>query len=176
MSPRIKIDSTLYISLLGFFFEKPNYGYEIYKYISNETSFFKIWFLKRSQFYGFLERLFTENYLSEKFIEGEQYPDRRIFSITDAGVKKLEDWIITPVNHGREMRQEFLAKLFIAHKIQKKKIKTLVGNQQIICAQWKHEQEKELLVENDQFQKLLINYRKMQIQSMLDWLDQISLS
>jgi len=93
MSPRNKIDSTMYFSLLGFFLKKPNYGYELYKFLSIETVFFKIWFVKQSQFYGYLERLFNEGYLSHELIEGEQYPDRRIFSITEFGKQTLENWI-----------------------------------------------------------------------------------
>ena len=174
MSPRTKIESNLYLALLGFFFDKPNYGYELYKYISKETSFFKIWYLKQSQFYGFLERLINEGYLSQKMIEGDQYPDRKSLTITEAGIQQLDNWIIIPVKRGRDMRQEFIAKLFIAQKIYKDKTKLLVENQIDVCYQWLEEQDVFLLHEKDQFQILLINYRKKQIQAMLDWLKQIN--
>jgi DNA-binding PadR family transcriptional regulator len=170
MSPRTKTESTLYLSLLGFFLKKPNYGYEMYKYLLNETAFFKIWFVKQSQFYGYLERLFLEGYLSQVFKEGDQYPARRIFSITKTGTITLENWIISPVKRGREMRQEFLAKLFISQNSYKEKIEILIHNQTALCHQWIKEQDEILLSEEDQFQKLLINYRKMQIQAMIDWL------
>ena len=173
MSPRSKDNNSLYLSLLGFFVEKPNYGYEIYKFLSNETTFFKIWHLKRSQFYSFLERLFNENYLIHQIEGGQQYPDRRIFSITPSGLQVLKDWIVTPVEHGREMRQDFLVKLFILQNYFPEKIEKLVQNQKAICQQWKQEQDSQLENEDDHFQKLLINYRKMQIQSMIEWLDLI---
>jgi DNA-binding PadR family transcriptional regulator len=173
MSPRKRIDNTLYIALLSFFIEKPNYGYEVYKYLSSETTLFKIWHLKRSQFYSFLERLFNEQYLSHEIEEGQQYPDRRIFSLTPMGLNILQEWMVTPVQHGREMRQDFLVKLFVLQSYYPNRIKELVQNQTLICQQWKHEQEQQLINESDKFQKLLINYRKMQIQSMIDWLDLI---
>ena len=175
MSPRIKIDSTLYISLLGFFLEKPNYGYEVYKHLDTATSFFKIWHLKRSQFYNFLEKLFTENYLSHEYEEGQQYPDRRIFSITNSGRLKLINWVETPVEHGREMRQDFLVKLFICQNFFPEKVVELVQNQKSICLDWLEWQENQLIQEEDQFLKLLTNYRKMQIQSMIEWLKLIEL-
>jgi DNA-binding PadR family transcriptional regulator len=174
MSPRTKIESSLYYSLLGFFINKPSYGYELYKYISKETSFFNIWYLKQSQFYGFLERLFNEGFLSPKLIEGEQYPDRKLFTITDAGIQQLENWITTPVKRGREMRQEFIAKLFIAQNFYEEKIELLVENQMNVCHQWLDEQDLCLFNEKDHFQILLINYRKKQIQAMLEWLKQIN--
>jgi DNA-binding PadR family transcriptional regulator len=173
MSPRKRIDNSLYIALLSFFIEKPNYGYDVYKYLSNETTFFKIWHLKRSQFYSFLERLFIENYLSHEIVEGQQYPDRRIFSLTPIGLQTLNAWTVTPVEHGREMRQDFLVKLFILQSYFPSRINELVQNQRMICQQWKIDQEQQLISESDQFQKLLIIYRKMQIQSMIEWLDLI---
>lgn len=173
MSPRKRIDNSLYIALLSFFIEKPNYGYDVYKYLSNETTFFKIWHLKRSQFYSFLERLFIENYLSHEIVEGQQYPDRRIFSLTPIGLQMLKAWTVTPVEHGREMRQDFLVKLFILQSYFPSRINELVQNQRMICQQWKIDQEQQLISESDQFQKLLIIYRKMQIQSMIEWLDLI---
>lgn len=173
MSPRKRIDNSLYVALLGFFIEKPNYGYEVYKYLSNETTLFKIWHLKRSQFYSFLERLFSEKYLSHEIVEGQQYPDRRIFSLTPIGLQTLKDWMVTPVEHGREMRQDFLVKLFILQSYFPSRINELVQNQILICQQWKIDQELQLINETDQFQKLLISYRKMQIQSMIEWLDLI---
>jgi len=173
MSPRKRIDNSLYIALLSFFIEKPNYGYDVYKYLSNETTFFKVWHLKRSQFYSFLERLFIENYLSHEIVEGQQYPDRRIFSLTPIGLQMLKAWTVTPVEHGREMRQDFLVKLFILQSYFPSRINELVQNQRMICQQWKIDQEQQLISESDQFQKLLIIYRKMQIQSMIEWLDLI---
>jgi DNA-binding PadR family transcriptional regulator len=174
MSPRTKIESSLYYSLLCFFINKRSYGYELYNYISKETSFFNIWYLKQSQFYGFLERLFNEGFLSPKLIEGEQYPDRKLFTITDAGIQQLENWITTPVKRGREMRQEFIAKLFIAQNFYEEKIELLVENQMNVCHQWLDEQDLCLINEKDHFQILLINYRKKQIQAMLEWLKQIN--
>ncbi len=168
------MESTLYLSLLGFFINKPNYGYDLYKHISKETSFYKIWYLKQSQFYGFLERLFNEGFLSQEMIVGDQYPDRKLFTITESGIQQLENWIIIPVKRGRDMRQEFIAKLFIAQKIYKVKTELLVENQIGVCYQWLEEQDVFLLNEKDQFQILLINYRKKQIQAMLDWLKQIN--
>ena len=157
MSPRKKIESDLYLSLLGFFIQKPNYGYELYKYISTETPFFTIWFLKQSQFYGLLDRLHNEGFLSLKTIEGELYPDRKLFSLTISGKIQLDNWLISPVKRGRDMRQEFIAKLYIAQKYAKEKIKILVGNQLSICEQCMKELDGILEKENDSFKTLLIN-------------------
>lgn len=175
MSPRTKIESSLYLSLLGFFIDKPSYGYELYKYITKDTSFFKIWYLKQSQFYGFLERLFNEGFLSQTMIEGDQYPNRKLFTITEPGIHQLEDWIITPVKRGREMRQEFIAKLFIAQNFYKEKIELLVENQKSVCYKWLEDQEVFRIDEKDLFKILLLDYRTKQIQAMLEWLEQINL-
>ncbi len=175
MSPRNKIENNLYISLLGFFIEKPWYGYELYKYIIHETSFSRIWFLKQSQFYGFLDRLSEDGFLSQQLIEGNQYPDRKLLTITAGGKEQLADWLASPVKRGRDMRQEFLVKLFIGKEYLPQKVHNLIKNQKSMCQKWIKDQTKLLENEKDQFQILLIKYRSMQIQTMLDWLDMINI-
>lgn len=174
MSPRKRADSSLYFSLLGFFVKKPFYGYELYKFITKETTFTKIWFLKQSQFYGFLERLLQEGFLSQQMVEGNQYPDRKLFSITKDGIFQLENWVATPVKRGREMRQEFFVKLFVAKNFKPDKINNLIELQTKECKTWIDEQNSLLIEEEDQFQRLLINYRKTQINGMISWLSELN--
>jgi len=71
------------------------------------------------------------------------------------------------------MRQEFFAKLFIAKYFFEDRIESLIENQIKLCTQWIEEQDEYLINEKDQFQILLIDYRKKQIQAMIDWLDQV---
>ena len=173
MSPRQRTDSTLYFSLMAFFLEKPYYGYELYKYLRSESSFFQIWYLKQSQFYGFLDRLLKEGFLSQQLVEGDQYPDRKLFTITGAGISQLGNWVEIPVKRGRDMRQEFFVKLFVAKNFLPEKINNLINLQKIECANWVEEQNNLLIKEEDQFQKILIKYRKIQITGMITWLSEM---
>jgi len=61
--------------------------------------------------------------------------------------------------------------LDITQNMYKEKIDILINNQKIICNQWIDEQDENLKNENDKFQSLIINYRKMQIEAMINWLN-----
>lgn len=170
MSPRKKIDNTLHLAILGFFMEKPNYGYDLYKYLSNETSFNSIWHIKQSQFYAILDRFYQEGYLDITLQDGGSYPDRKEYRLTALGKEKFLSWIVSPVLHGREMRQEFLAKLFFALQISTTKAVTLISNQKDECGNWIQKFSQKEENKTTLFGELMVNYRTIQMQGMLDWL------
>ena len=112
MSPRKKESNGMRIALLGFFIENSFHGYELYKIISQSSEFNIIWDLKQSLFYNHLEILNQEGFLNKDVLEGSQYPDRKVYKLSETGRVCFLNWLVQPVNHGREMRQEFLAKIF----------------------------------------------------------------
>lgn len=173
MSPRKKTDNTLHIAILGFFVKKPNYGYDLYKSLSNEPSFNSIWHLKQSQFYAILDNFYQDGYLKIELQAGGNYPDRKEYQLTEAGKLKFQNWVISPVFHGREMRQEFLAKLYFAIKISKENALILIRNQKEECSKWieNHEDKKSSI--DSFFGELMSNYRTIQMQGMLEWLNRI---
>jgi len=173
MSPRKKVENDLYISLLGFLLKKPGYAYDLYRYISKETVFFQIWYLKQSKFYALLDRLYSEGYLSRELLPGDQYPDRKLLSITNEGIKRINEFASSPVRRGREMRQEFLAKLYICRNFLQPLEGELIENQIQHCKKMIEEQDLLVKSEKDEFLKLMIEYRRNQIQAMIDWLASI---
>jgi hypothetical protein len=79
-----------------------------------------------------------------------------------------------PVNHGRDMRQEFLAKLYFALKENPETIKTLVTRQKAIIDQWLADIDasfSELSIE-DVYDRLVLESRKKQIIAWRDWLNE----
>lgn len=170
MSPRRKSESKNYYAILGFFIEGPYYGYSLYKKIKSDTTFQKIWYLKQSQFYAFLDKLQTEKMLSFTIYEGDNYPDRKEYQITDLGMLTFNDWVVTPVERGRDMRQEFLIKLFFALKMPDKIVHELITRQKQAAGYWFDEFQK--LKHQDEFFDQIVNqYRLNQIQAMIEWLE-----
>lgn len=170
MSPRRKEISTLNVSILAFFLDRSYHGYELYKFITQKVEFQAIWRIKQSLFYSLLENFFKEGFLQLQILPGDQYPDRKEYQITESGRKFVLAWLIEPVHHGRDMRQEFLAKLFFAtHKNDDSAIK-LIQNQKRESKSWLHQitnQTNSLSF----YQDLINEYRIYQINAMLDWLN-----
>ncbi len=176
MSPRNKEVNTLSFAILGFFLEKPYHGYELYKHMSQSVEFKGIWRIKQSLFYGYLDKFFQEGYLDQRILEGDPYPARKEYSLTDEGKKFILSWIEKPVIHGREMRQEFLAKLFFAMKLDLQKGLSLIDNQKVECESWLDQISFAEEPNHSTYQSLIFQYRIRQIQAMIDWLQYVALN
>ncbi|HXZ56720.1 MAG TPA: PadR family transcriptional regulator, partial [Gaiellaceae bacterium] len=79
--------------VLGMLSLGPRSGYDIKAVVDRSTRFF--WAASYGQIYPELRRLEEEG-----LIEGEDAPSggrsRRVFRLTDAGRKALEDWLLGP--------------------------------------------------------------------------------
>lgn len=173
MSPRQKENNTMIFALLGFFLSQEYHGYELIKYIQSTPEFNKIWSLKTSLFYGYLEKLYEGGYLSLEVREGENSPDRKVYHLTDHGKQKVLEWMVEPVKHGREMRQEFLAKLFFALRNKENIAVILINNQKHECETWLSNIEKHRNSENNLSEELIYQYRIRQINAMIEWLSYV---
>ncbi len=174
MSPRKKEVNTLSFAILGFFLEKPNHGYELYKHMSQSVEFKGIWRIKQSLFYGYLDNFFQAGFLEQRILEGDQYPARKEYRLTDEGRKFILSWLEKPVKHGRDMRQEFLAKLFFAMKLDIQNGLSLIDNQQVECESWLQQISIGDETNHSTYQSLISQYRIRQIQAMIDWLQYVA--
>lgn len=172
MSPRRKEISTLSVSLLAFFLERSYHGYELYKHMTQALEFQTIWHIKQSLFYSLLEKFFKEGYLTQQILAGDQYPDRKEYHLTESGKKLVLSWLVEPVHHGRDMRQEFLAKLYFATQQRSNAALELIHNQKIESGTWL---EQFILPTNYPivYQELINQYRIHQINAMLAWLNDV---
>jgi len=171
MSPRRKDTNSLRFALLGFFLERSFHGYELYKNITNTSEFKIIWNIKQSLFYNHLDVLNQEGLLDKSIFEGSQYPDRKIYKISERGREVFFNWLIEPVSHGREMRQEFLAKLYFAIKQKQDIERELIQAQKNECKRWINSIENEKFNQKNIYQDLIFEYRIKQIEAMIDWLN-----
>lgn len=81
--------------------------------------------------------------------------------------------MVEPVKHGREMRQEFLAKLFFALRNNENIAEILINNQKYECETWLNNIEKHRSSENSRSEELIYQYRIRQINAMIDWLSYV---
>ena len=85
-------------------------GYELHQLAGRTVGF--IWKPARSQLYAVLKRLAADGLITGRHVEQADRPDKRIFSITDAGLATLRDWLdqVEPIEP--EDRDGVLLKLF----------------------------------------------------------------
>jgi DNA-binding PadR family transcriptional regulator len=98
---------------------------------------------------------------------------RRRLSLTPAGEQAFAQWVRSPVEHGRDLRIEFLAKIYFAQQESPTAALELVARQR-----WATRQRlTELNEQADQqhashsYEWLVLSYRIGQIEAILAWLD-----
>ena len=173
MSPRPSAPLALEYVLLGLLDRQPMHGYDLYKEITSQREIALVWSIKQSQLYAILDKLEARGLLSSDLIPGEAHPDRKEFQPTAEGHKAFLNWMQSPVHHGRDMRQEFLARLYFALQNGQEYASELLGQQRMVCLSWKSRLERQFQAPEgqNQFARLIFHYRMGQINAMLDWLE-----
>jgi len=173
--PRKKNPLSMEYILLGFVAQGPIHGYDLYKKMGDQQGIGLIWRIKPSHLYALLDKLEKDGLLVSRTLPGDAFPARKEFQITELGRKNFEVWLTSPVRHGREMRQEFLAKLFFILNVNSGLKHNLIQEQISVCSEWIAKLKQENLNQANQFSYALVimKYRISQIQAMLDWLKEL---
>jgi len=131
-----------------------------------------VWRMKQSQLYALLTKLEDEEYLVTTLQPQEARPPRKVYSLTAAGRSAFELWLMTPVTHGRQMRVEFLAKLYFAYRQGPQVVAPLLTQQVLTCRQWLAELQAQgnTAAAVDPFAQAVYHFRITQVESFLTWL------
>jgi PadR family transcriptional regulator AphA len=172
MSPLTASPLTIELSLLGLLNQKPMHGYDLYKQLNHLAGISFVWRIKQSQLYALLDKLETKGYLTSVIDQTEPLRPRKVYHLTEAGKKTFLDWVSSPVKHSREMRMEFLAKLYFARIEGKETLQKLVSEQNALAQEWLQIQRDLLANANDgDFEALVCQFRIYQIEACLNWLE-----
>src|SRR5258705_11639824 len=111
MSRMVNLPLTIEHAMLGFLREHPMHAYEIHQTLMRPAALGLVWHLKQSLVYVMLERLEAEGYITTSLELQGNRPPRKLLYLTPEGQDAFAQWLATPVEHGRDFRLEFLAKL-----------------------------------------------------------------
>ncbi|HMN29995.1 MAG TPA: PadR family transcriptional regulator [Caldilineaceae bacterium] len=163
---------TIEHALLGFVYEHPVHGYEIYQRLSASNGLWQVWRLKQSQLYALLAKLEEAEYLAASLQPQDARPPRKIYALTEAGRRAFLHWVTTPVTHGRQIRIEFRAKLYFAQRQGPAVLGQLLEQQTVTCQQWLavYQKQSSPEVEKNFFLYTAHQFRLSQIESFLNWL------
>jgi PadR family transcriptional regulator, regulatory protein AphA len=85
-------------------------GYDLTKLTEQSIGFFLT--PAKSQIYSELRRLMSLGYATERQVEQDRRPDKRLYRITDRGRRALREWLETGEVEGGEIKSPFLVKVF----------------------------------------------------------------
>ncbi len=163
---------TIHYIILGYFFDGPMHGYQVYKHLQEKDGVGIVWRIKVTNIYNLLEALEKKG-LVKQFNDTsarEEYPSKKHYEITKEGKNEFYQWLEEPVNHGRDIRQIFLSKLYFARKCDPDIYKKLIHAQLEECRKWVTNIDIGVGEENS-YQYLVGQFRSIQMQGMIEWLE-----
>lgn len=162
-------------ALLGLLLHKPAHGYDLSRRFASTSALGDVIHLSASHLYALLARLERDELIAGEVQDAGNYPQRRVYRLTDAGREAVRQWIDEPVSHPRDMRIDFPLKLYIARQLGSARAAELVDRQRAIfqeyIARLQAEEKPTDAADDAAFLKLMRFGRIGRAQAALDWLD-----
>lgn len=172
MSPMVKAPLAMEHALLGFLCEAPMHAYEMHQQLHQAEALGLVWRIKQSQLYALLARLEEVGFLTTVTAPQETRPARKMLHLTPAGRAAFEAWRESPVHHGRDLRQEFLAKLYFAQLEGPECVRRLLVAQRIVCHTMLATLQARANAAGQPYARLVYEFRSSQVRASFEWLDQ----
>ncbi len=155
-------------ALLGFLMQGPAHGYALHQRAESDLG--RIWYMGMSNVYGTLKELEAAGHV-EATVDEESYPPRKVYAVTRAGKETFLAWVREVVPAVRDMRVEFLAKLYFFHTLGLEGVGQLLDAQERVCRERLEELEQEAAEGGDDvFERVVSDFRRRRIEASLDWL------
>jgi DNA-binding PadR family transcriptional regulator len=157
------------------------YGYDLARHFGAGQPLAEIIHLEPGMLYHHLKRLDRAGWV-EGWLEPQgSRPPRQVYRITAAGREELRRWLAEPVARTREIRLEFLVKLYFARRLDPGLAVRLVAEQRARLGQLEAslaEQVSALATEPDRtgdraFTRLVLDLRLAQTSAAIAWLEQV---
>lgn len=158
-------------AVLGLLLLEPRHGYQLMKEFDEDTVLGGIVRLEPGMLYAHLKKLERAEWITASTQTQSTRPPRRVFEITPAGQAKLNRWLQEPVERTRDLRLEFLLKLYLARLIDPASTTRLIAEQRVVCQGFLTSLEGQLEGESDDFGRLVIEMRLAQNQALARWLE-----
>jgi len=171
--PRIKTDLTASeYAVLGLLRQRPTYGYELKQQLTGGRGLARVCPVEPAMVYAILKSL-----SGLELIDGEwdrsAYPPRAIYAATAEGDAEFQRWLRRPVGRMREVRLDFLVKLYFALDEDPDLASELVTDQIASCRSYEADIERELGdVEPGSFDAIALTSKASAARITQDWLIQ----
>ncbi|SHL08409.1 PadR family transcriptional regulator [Rhodothermus profundi] len=161
--------------LLGLLAPGPRHAYALYQELRRPDGLWLVWRLKLPRLYAILDRLERAGLIRSELVAQSRRPTRRVFHLTPDGAARYQQWRTEPVRHGRDIRQVFLAKLYLARRDGLEIARTLLENQQTLCREWLATLRAASPPPHS-FADAVWRYRVGYVEALLNWLQDVKAS
>ena len=146
------------------------HGYDLARYFSAEEPLGAIVHLEPGMLYHHLKKLSKAGWVTAKVEQQGTRPPRQVYQLSDAGRDELHRWLAEPVERTREIRLDFLVKLFFALRTDSGLAGQLFQHQQDTLER----NAAKVNAVNDgerEFTRAVLDLRRSQTEAALAWLE-----
>ena len=109
------------------------YGYDLARHFGEGQPLAEVLRLEPGMLYHHLKKLARAGWVEAAVEPQGTRPPRRVYRLTRAGRAELGRWLAEPVRHTREIRLEFLVKLYFARRLDPERAARLLAEQRETC-------------------------------------------
>ena len=157
--------------ILGLLRSRSAHGYDLLESFRSPNQLGRMWTLSTSQVYAVLKRLEEGGAIEGKQVFPSDAPVKIVYSVTDKGVLKLENWLFDPKPSAsiHRIRVLFLSRLYVADLLGIG-VTEIIENQKSVCEKQRiiflNEKEKA----TNSFEKLTLDFIVGQLDAAIEWL------
>jgi DNA-binding PadR family transcriptional regulator len=116
-------------AILGLLRIGPRHGYDLAPYFANNGTLGLVCTLGVSRLYALLHALEELGLVHAESSMMSGGPPRKVFSLTEAGMAAFTQWLDQPIRRLRQIRQDFLLKLYFSRQLADSDTDALVARQ-----------------------------------------------
>jgi PadR family transcriptional regulator AphA len=153
------------------------HGYELARQFRRGQPLGDVIRLEQAMLYKHLKKLAKLGWLTMTTEDQAPRPPRQVCHLTSAGAAELQRWLTEPVVRTREIRLEFLVKLYFALHLDPALASRLASEQRAVVIQLAEslaEQLVRLPADDAVFRRLVLQLRLDQTHAAANWLEQVT--
>jgi DNA-binding PadR family transcriptional regulator len=157
------------------------HGYELARQFRRGQPLGEVIRLEPAMLYKHLKKLATLDWLRMTVEEQQLRPPRQMCHLTPAGETELRRWLSEPVAHTREVRLEFLVKLYFARQLDPALATRLAEEQRGVMLQLAESLTAQLeelapdgVTDDTTFRRLVLELRLQQTHAAAGWLAHVA--
>jgi len=145
----------------------PMHGYQMARWFEQDLA--EVCPIEQSALYAYLKNLEQRGLVSWREVRVGQHPPRKIFQLTASGSDDVDAWLRKPVERMRDVKLDFLLKLYFLHLLDPAQELVLLWAQVDACDVYRDRMSARL---NDAtgFERLVLRSKIAAANSTSDWL------
>ena len=171
--PRTKTEFTpAEYGILGLLREKPAYSYELQRHFSGKQGLGRVCPVEPGMVYASLKSLSGLELIDGRW-DNSSYPPKAVYTTTDLGEMTFQRWLLAPVGRIREVRHDFMVKLYFALREDKELAARLIEAQLAATRDYAGEiaEEQKAFQDPGSFDAIVLGSKASAARITIEWLE-----